>query len=42
VVASFEWMRHVGQNTIRGHKGFTQSACGFFSPDHPFFQDKLA
>jgi multiple sugar transport system substrate-binding protein len=43
VVASFQWMREWAQKydpvAIRG---FTQSAGGFFSPDHPFFQNKLA
>jgi ABC-type glycerol-3-phosphate transport system substrate-binding protein len=43
VVASFQWMREWAQNydpvAIRG---FTQTAGGFFSPDHLFFQDKLA
>ncbi|MDR1230588.1 MAG: extracellular solute-binding protein, partial [Spirochaetaceae bacterium] len=39
VVAAFQWMREWAQTydpvAIRG---FTQSAGGFFSPDHPFFQ----
>jgi multiple sugar transport system substrate-binding protein len=43
IVASFQWMREWAQKydpvAIRG---FTQSAGGFFSPDHLFFQDKLA
>ena len=43
VVAAFQWMREWAQKydpvAIRG---FTQTAGGFFSPDHLFFQDKLA
>ena len=43
IVASFQWLREWAQNydpvAIRG---FTQTAGGFFSPDHLFFQDKLA
>jgi ABC-type glycerol-3-phosphate transport system substrate-binding protein len=43
VVAAFQWMREWARKydpvAIRG---FTQSAGGFFSPDHPFFQNKLA
>jgi ABC-type glycerol-3-phosphate transport system substrate-binding protein len=43
VVASFEWMREFAQQyDPAAIKGFTQSAGGFFSPDHPFFQGKLA
>lgn len=43
VVASFEWMRAWAKKYDPvAIKGFTQSAGGFFSPDHPFFQDKLA
>ncbi|MDR0497813.1 MAG: extracellular solute-binding protein [Treponema sp.] len=43
IVASFQWLREWAQKydpvAIRG---FTQTAGGFFSPDHLFFQDKLA
>jgi len=43
VVASFQWMREWAQiyDPI-AIRGFTQTAGGFFSPDHPFFQDNLA
>jgi ABC-type glycerol-3-phosphate transport system substrate-binding protein len=43
IVASFQWLREWAQKYDPvAIKGFTQSAGGFFSPDHPFFQDKLA
>jgi len=43
VVAAFQWIREWAQKydpvAIRG---FTQTAGGFFSPDHLFFQNRLA
>ena len=43
IVACFQWMREWAQRydpvVIRG---FTQSGGGFFSPDHLFFQNRLA
>ncbi|MDR0524757.1 MAG: ABC transporter substrate-binding protein [Spirochaetaceae bacterium] len=43
VVAAFQWMREWAKTYDPvAIKGFTQSAGGFFSPDHPFFQNKLA
>ncbi|MDR0561260.1 MAG: ABC transporter substrate-binding protein [Spirochaetaceae bacterium] len=43
VVAAFQWMREWAKKYDPvAIKGFTQSAGGFFSPDHPFFQNKLA
>ena len=43
IVASYQWLREWAQvYDPVAIRGFTQTAGGFFSPDHLFFQDRLA
>ncbi|GHU24036.1 hypothetical protein FACS1894172_08600 [Spirochaetia bacterium] len=43
VVAAFNWQREFAQRFNPSQiRGFTQSAGGLFSPDHPFFTGKVA
>jgi ABC-type glycerol-3-phosphate transport system substrate-binding protein len=43
IVASFNWMREWANDYDPvATRGFSQTAGGFFSPDHPFFQGRLA
>ncbi|MDR0909873.1 MAG: extracellular solute-binding protein [Spirochaetaceae bacterium] len=44
-VAAFQWLKDYPKKLgidVNVANGFTKSAGGFFSPDHPFFQGKLA
>ncbi|MDR3303814.1 MAG: extracellular solute-binding protein [Treponema sp.] len=43
VIAAYEWLRTYSRKfDPEIANGFTKSSGGFFSPDHPFFQGKLA
>jgi ABC-type glycerol-3-phosphate transport system substrate-binding protein len=43
VIAAYEWLREYSKKfDPEIANGFTKSSGGFFSPDHPFFQGKLA